>query len=263
MDLAEPYRAQAVAEIRQIAQSLDGFLVHSEYYGDFMSGLLELPRERLHKVPLGIDTSGFPDRPADRRPDRPPTIGFLARHCPAKGLHVLVDAFLALRRGPGAPAARLRSAGWLGEEDREYFEQQRSKVAAAGLADEFSYAGVVDRAGKIEFLRGLDVLAVPTTYREPKGLFVLEALAAGVPVVLPEHGAFPELIAATGGGVLVPPDDPNRLAQTLGELLADEPRRQALARAGHEAVHRRLDALAMARTTLAVLRKVLSNVRGR
>ena len=60
----------------------------------------------------------------------------------------------------------------------------------------------------MRFLQGLDVLSVPTTYREPKGLYVLEALANGVPVVQPRHGSFPELIEATGGGLLVNPDDP-------------------------------------------------------
>ena len=80
---------------------------------------------------------------------------------------------------------------------------------------------------KVRFLHGIDVLSVPTTYREPKGLYVLEALANGVPVVQPRHGSFPELIEATGGGLLVNPDDPHDLARALRQLFDDpgSPRR--------------------------------------
>ena len=110
-------------------------------------------------------------------------------------------------------------------------------------------------------LRSLDILSVPTTHREPKGLFVLEALAAGVPVVLPDHGVFPELVAATGGGCLAPPHDPSALAVSIAALLQDEPRRRRYAAAGRQAVHEHRHAEAMARATLAVIQKLGDNTR--
>ena len=76
------------------------------------------------------------------------------------------------------------------------------------------------------------MLSVPTTYREPKGLYVLEALANGVPVVQPRHGSFPELIEATGGGLLVSPDDPADLARVLYELMGDGSRREEIGQKG-------------------------------
>src|SRR6185503_20548890 len=103
---------------------------------------------------------------------------------------------------------RLRIAGWRGEKNRPYAEEVFAKLRSAGLGDSFEYLGEVDRRGKLDFLGSLDVLAVPTTYKEPKGLFVLEAMAAGIPVVQPDHGAFPEVLAATGGGLLHRPEDP-------------------------------------------------------
>ena len=152
-------------------------------------------------------------------------------------------------------------AGWLGEHNRPYAEAQFAKLRAAGWSDAFQYVGEVDRRGKAEFLRTLDVLSVPTMQREPKGLFVLEALAAGVPVVLPEHGVFPELIAAPGGGCLVPPHDPNALAVTLASLLQDEPCRRRYAATGRQAVLDTRHAEAMARATLALLQKLDDNPR--
>src|SRR5207248_6603131 len=118
----------------------------------------------------------------------------------------------------------------------------RRTLAAAGLEGDFEYVESPDHAGKVRFLQSLDVLSVPTTYQEPKGLYVLEALANGVPVVQPAHGSFPELIEATGGGLLVAPDDPDDLARGLHRLLADAALRLEMGRKGREAVHARFAA---------------------
>jgi glycosyltransferase involved in cell wall biosynthesis len=168
---------------------------------------------------------------------------------------VLVDSFLQLRRRPDMQHARLRVAGWLGENNREYAEAEFAKIQAATEDGVFHYVGEVDRPGKIEFLRQLDVLSVPTTYHEPKGLFVLEAMAAGVPVVQPNHGAFPELIESTGGGCLTAPDDPQGLADSLHSLLTDHQRRRQYAASGLRAVHGQRNAETMARATLEVLQR--------
>jgi glycosyltransferase involved in cell wall biosynthesis len=114
----------------------------------------------------------------------------------------------------------------------------------------------VDRKGKIDFLGSIDVLSVPTVYEEPKGLFVLESLAAGVPVIQPRHGAFPELLARTGGGLLVDPGDTTALATSLAGLLSDPARRKALGEAGRETIHDRFNAERMGEQTLEVLARI-------
>jgi glycosyltransferase involved in cell wall biosynthesis len=220
-----------------------------------MGAYLDIPPRQMHQVPLGIDVDGFASSSDERPSGRPPVIGYLARLTPPKGLHILVDALVRLRRRLGEGSFRLHVAGWLGKSDRDYAEQQFEKLRAGGLEGAFSYAGTVDRAEKIAFLQGLDLLSVPTTYREPKGLYVLEALAAGVPVVQPAHGAFPELLAATGGGRLTAPNNPEALADTLAELLAQPAELQALGRIGREAVHRDFNAATMALRTLEVYRQ--------
>jgi glycosyltransferase involved in cell wall biosynthesis len=258
--LVEPFRSQIMDLIQGLMRQADGFLVNSQYYAQHMAAYLDIPSDKIHQVPLGIDVTGFPT-PLDTLPaldNRPPTIGYLARLTPTKGLHLLVDAVIHLHRQLGHKNIRLHLAGWLGKSDRAYAEEQFDKLRAAGLEGAYSYAGTIDRAEKVEFLRGLDVLSVPTTYREPKGLYVLEALAAGVPVVQPDHGAFPELLAATGGGRLVPPDDPVALADTLAQLLADPAECRALGQAGQETVWRDFDAPTMARQTWEVYRRFLT-----
>jgi glycosyltransferase involved in cell wall biosynthesis len=261
-ELEEPYRSQALAEVRKLAQHIDGFLVFTKYYADFMAEYLQVPREKMHLVPMGLrldDAALAPSPPVSR----PPTVGYFARICPAKGFHLLVDAFLRLRKMPGLEQARLHAAGWLGEGDRTFYDEQLAKLRAAGAEGHFWYAGAVDRQQKFEFLRGLDAFSVPTTYREPKGIYVLEALAVGTPVVQPDHGSFPELIAAAGGGQLVPPHDAGKLADTLYSLLRNPELRSALSAAGQTGVRQRFAAEQMARDTLAVYQRFLEPARQR
>lgn len=247
--LPQPFRGQAFAEIRQLVDSVDGFLVHSQFYGDFMAGYLGIPRDRIHQIPLGIDLAGFETKSKTSRQETPLTIGYLARLAPEKGLHLLVDAYLELRRQPDFGDLKLAIAGWLGEQHRPYAEAQFEKLKAAGFEADYQFAGSISREEKIEFLRGIDVLSVPTVQQEPKGLFVLEALAAGVPVVQPEHGAFPELLDATGGGRLVPALDAEQLAAGIADLLRDHEARFELASVGQRTVHEAFAAEAAARRT--------------
>src|SRR5262249_4888285 len=153
--------------------------------------------------------------PAEGAPGRPFTVGYFARICPEKGLHVLVEAFHLFRKTPGTQGSRLHVSGWLGENNRRYFEELRRRLRGWGLDGDCAHLECPDHARKVRFLQGLDVLSVPTTYREPKGLYVLEALANGVPAVQPAHGSFPELVEHTGGGLLVRPEDPADLAAGL------------------------------------------------
>jgi glycosyltransferase involved in cell wall biosynthesis len=247
--LNEPYRTNALAAIRERARDFDGFFVHSAYYRDFMSGYLGLPPEKFHIIPLGIDLSGHDGTPSEKKADAF-QVGYFARVCPEKGLHQLVDGFRLFHKRH--PNSRLRAAGYLGSRDRDYFEKIRQ--AARDLGTAFDYAGSPKtHEEKVEFLKTLDVLSVPTVYREPKGLYVLEALANGVPVVQPRHGAFPEMLEATGGGLLVEPGDPEDLARALEELMKDPTGRMQFARGGRSAVHSQYDDATMARRTLEIL----------
>ena len=126
-----------------------------------------------------------------------------------------MDAFLKLRRRPGFEDTRLLAAGYLGAGLSRIRREQFAAIRGPARRDHFEYLGEVDRRGKLEFLEQIDVLSVPTVYRDPKGLFVLESLAAGVPVVQPDHGAFPELLEALGGGRLTRPNDAGHLADVL------------------------------------------------
>jgi len=252
--LPSAVRGQALELTRAHCRELDGFIATCAYYADFMAEYLQIPRARIDVVYPGLNLHGY-GGPRPARNGAPFTIGYFARICPEKGLHTLTEAFRLLARTPGQQPCRLRVSGWLGENNRHYFEDLRQQLRAFGLGDQVDHVPAPDHASKVRFMHAIDVLSVPTTYREPKGLYVLEALANGVPVVQPRHGSFPELVAATEGGLLVQPDDPADLARGLAQLRDDPQARAELGRKGRQAVHERFTAQAMARATVAVYGK--------
>jgi glycosyltransferase involved in cell wall biosynthesis len=255
--LPEPYRSRTFDLIRQHSRHIDGYIATSAYYADYMAGYLGIERSRIHVVYPGLNLAGH-DGTGRVSVEPPYTIGYFARICPAKGLHTLVEAFRLLKQQGDAPPARLRVSGYLGPNDRAYFDELQARIKNWGLADHFEHVESPDHTSKLHFLQSLDVLSVPTSYREPKGLYVLEAMANGVPVVQPRHGSFPELIEATGGGILVNPDDPADLARGLRRMLDDHDGRREMGRRGREAVRQRFGAANMAAGTVAVYRQYVA-----
>jgi glycosyltransferase involved in cell wall biosynthesis len=236
--LTGAYRDRAIALIKSHVPNVDRFIAVSDYCAAFMSEFLEIPAARIDVVPLGITMDGYGRHAGS---DDQFTVGYFARIAPEKGLHVLADAYIRLRRRLGGARIRLEAAGYMAPSQAGYLDDVRRMLDAAGLGGEFTYRGVVDRAGKLAFLQGLDVLSVPATYDEPKGMFLLEAMACGVPVVQPDRGAFPEVIDRTGGGLLVKPDDPADLADGLYALWSDRGLARELGRRAYDGVRAHYD----------------------
>lgn len=255
--LPEPYQTQSRDEMRRRAGDVAAYVAMNQYYADYMRDYLRLDPAVVHVVPAGLDLTGHATGPRTVH-DQRRAIGFLARICHDKGLHQLIDAFTILARDPTLSDVQLRVAGYLGPSDQTYFDEQQQRIDKLGLSDRFEYVGELDRKEKIDFLQSLDIMCLPTVYRESKGLSVVEALANAVPVVLPRHGAFPELIEDTRGGLLCDPNDASSLARSLKELLTDRPRAEQLGQAGQAAVQARHGSAIMAERTIALYRELLA-----
>ena len=232
--LIEPYRGRAIDLIRRQVTAVDRFIAVSDFYVPVMAKLLAIPESRIAVVPLGINLNGYQQRRASGGLFR---VGYFARIAPEKGLHALGEAYVHFRkRTTTATDIRLEAAGYLGRADTPYFENVKRRLDAAGRLGEFTYHGAVDRGGKLAFLQTLDVLSVPAPYDEPKGVFLLEAMASGVPVVQPRRGAFTEIVEKTGGGRLVAPDDPKALGDALFDMWQDRAKTAALGERGFQGV---------------------------
>ena len=251
-------REQLKRVIRARVPDVTRFVATSDYYAGAMAEYLDVPRERIDVVYTGLASEYLNSPTTPRDPSRPPTIGYLARICSEKGLSRLIDAFVELRKLPAMENARLKVAGYLGPKDEKWFATLRERINGLGLAGAFEYLGEVDRDAKLAFLDSIDVFSVPTAYPEAKGIYVLEALARGVPVVQPSHGSFPELIRLTGGGLLAPPGDAPALAQHLADLLRNPERRAELGRKGRAAVESTFTDDRMAANMLRVYEAAMS-----
>ena len=252
--LAEPYRSQAWQMLRDLAEEVDAFVAVSHYYGRRMQQRLGLPDDRLHVVHNGIDPDGY--APPDAPPD-PPAVGFLSQMCRGKGLDILVEAFLELKRDDRLSGLKLLLSGGKTAADEALLRGVRGRLSRSGVAGDVESLDEFDRPAKQAFLPRLSVLSVPARDPEAFGLFALEALACGVPVVLPRHGAFVEIVEATGGGVLYEPNEPAVLAEALRELLLDPQRARAMGLAGREAVLGHFNIQRAARDLARVCRRVI------
>lgn len=237
--LKEPWRSECLRLIRSNLQHVDRFIAVSEYYAGFMSEYLGIARDRIDVAPLGISLEGHSDAERDR--SGPLQIGYFARVAPEKGLHVLAEAVSRMQQ-----PAKLRAAGYLPPEHTAYVRDLEQKYG-------FRYEGSPDRAGKIAFLQSIDVFSMPSPYADPKGISLLEAMANGVPVVQPNRGSFPEIMAKTRGGVVYESDG---LAQTLDELAADRDRLRQLGRNAASGVREFYSITQMAKRTAEIYQSV-------
>ena len=249
--LPQPHYDEARRLLREQAQHVDAFVAMNHYYAAFMSDYLSVPRDRVHVIPHGLKLEGHGAQRVSSAGNSQ-MIGYFARICPEKGLHVLIAAFEQLMEDPRFASLKLRVAGYLGDLDRPYLEGIKKRVQSWPRPQQFEYVGELDRAGKIAFLQSLDVFSVPTVYHESKGLSTLEAMANAVPVVVPSHGVFPELVADSGGGLLHEPENPAALAAVLKELLMNPERAKSLGLSGQRAVQSRYHDAGMAEKTAAL-----------
>jgi glycosyltransferase involved in cell wall biosynthesis len=219
--------------LAQRTADVDLFIAPSRYFGDVMSRRLNIPSSKIQVVYNGINLEGYSPAPM---PPNPPVVGYFARMCREKGLDTLVEAYILLRQRDRIKNLKLHIGGGCGPGDEPFVAELRKRLASANVLQDVQFSPNIDRSAKQDFLRKLSVFSVPALYGEAFGLYVIEALASGVPVVQPDVAAFPELIAAIGGGRLCKPADASALADGLEQILADPTLAKTIGQNGRKAV---------------------------
>lgn len=246
--LPESHRTSCWDTLGQRTREADLLLAPSHYFAGVMSRRLGISLQRIRIVPAGINLDGYPNSEEIGGNSRmnPPVLGFFTRMCADKGLHLLVEAFINLRQRGTAPGLKLQVGGYCGKGDVQFVSGLKQRLRQAGLEEASSFHPNVDRSEKIALLKSMTAFSVPATYGEAFGLYLLEAMAAGVPVVQPNTAAFPELIGGTGGGVLFQPGEPGALEAAVEKVVTNPTQASALSRAGASAVRQRYSSDAMA-----------------
>jgi len=251
--LQSPYSQQAWQILTERASDVDRFVAVSKYYADVMRQRLRLGAARISIVYTGISLEGC--EPSPTAPEVP-TIGYLSRMCPDRGLDTLVEAFIRLKKKEKLKSAKLRICGGSTVDDKAFLGQIRGRLSSCGLMADVEFVPDFDRSSRLAFLRTVSVLSVPEKQPVAYGLYVLEALAAGVPVVEPAIGVFPELLEMTGGGVLYEPNSAEALAAAMEPLLADPDLARELGKRGRDAVSEKFNIEQTARDLVRIYGEV-------
>jgi glycosyltransferase involved in cell wall biosynthesis len=252
--LGEPYSSEAWDLLRKCSRDISFFISVSRSYGERIAPRLGLDENRLNTLYMGIDITEF--QPADSPPERP-TIGFLSRMCPERGLDTLVEAFILLKQEPGFKTCQLRISGGKSDADGTFLKGIRRRLDTAGVSGDVLFEPEFLGQGRRQWLKELTVMCVPEKEEAAYGLFALESQAAGVPIVVPKIGTFPELLDLTGGGVLVDINSPRFFAAVLSPLLLDPDSARELGKKGRRGIEEHFDIEKTAKNLISVLDKVI------
>ena len=255
-ELASPYNQQAWEILCERARDIDAFISVSNYYADVMKERLKLRDSQVYVVYPGISLEHY--KPAETKP-RIPTIGFLSQMSSDKGLEILVDAFVIIKRNEKLKNARLYIAGGYNVKDRDFMKSIEQKLSEHGLLKDVQIMLNFGYKEKKEFLQKLSVLSVPEKHQSAYGLYLIEALATGVPVVEPATGVFTEILEQTGGGLLYKPNEAAKLAETIENLLIDTDYAERLGSEGRVSVFENFNVKNSAEEMASIFMKTVKN----
>ncbi len=236
-EMKEPYRGNAWKMIAKEAVHVDRFITPSQYYKNLFIKKTGLKGDNISVIPLGFDSQEFPDKPLKQRP---PAIGYFCRVSHMNGFDKLADAFIKLKSENSIPGLTLNVCGGYTGDDKPFISEQIKKIKGHGFQKSVRIYPEFQGNKKMEFFSDVDVISVPVRKYDGYGLYILEANSAGIPVVQPATGAFPEIVDITGGGIIYSPDTVEELATTLLRVLNDHELRTRLGRTGQDTVKREL-----------------------
>lgn len=234
VDMEGDYEQQCWDVMASHADDVDAFISVSDWYAQETTERMSIPPEKMHVVPLGIDLS---DRESPPVSFDPPVLGYLSKMTESLGLGLLVDAFIALKKNPELAVLKLRVTGGQMGPDVTYVNSLKKKLVTAGVDADAEFLEGFEPDHRRDFMQTISVLSVPSPRGESFGMFIAEALAAGVPVVQPDTGGYPEVVNATGGGLIYDVNDPDGLVNALESLLLDPDRARAMGQQGRDVVN--------------------------
>jgi glycosyltransferase involved in cell wall biosynthesis len=233
--MGSPWAGKVWDTMAEKTADADAFISVSNAYADEMEERLALQRDKLHVVHIGIEADSYP---SSSLPSRPPVLGYMARMSEGCGLGHVVEAFIELKAGSGFEDLKLMVTGGKTHDDDRFVDGIKETLEKAGVMPDVTFVDHFHGEARRHFLSQLTVLSVPGEEQSAFGLYLLEAMAAGVPVVQPDVGGFRELVDITGGGIIVPAGDQEALVEGLGTLLSDNERARELGRRALEGVGR-------------------------
>lgn len=248
--LGTPASTEIRKQIASLASSVDGWIAVSHATRERFTQRTRISPDLIHTVWTGIDLDAFVP---DMSPPDTPVLGFLGRLSATRGLDKVIHAFIELKRDLFYRNVQLRIIGTCPPDDRAFTTSAQKEITAAGFADDVSWHIHVNDDAKAFLLRGCTLVSVPPREPEAFGLFIPETLASGVPLVLPRSGSYPELITATGGGILYDDNTTEGLLTAWRGILSEPAPLHEAAQRARESALRLFRSETMARKIAALL----------
>ena len=234
VDVMEPrFRDHVWGLMQKAVEHVDGFVAVSDYYASRMKESMKIPMEKLTSIHIGVDPADYFPHPIENKKR---TIGYVSRMCHDNGLDILVDAFIGLKKRKGFEDVTLAITGGSTAVDTKYLNDLKTRLKKNNLTDQVDFHEDFSAEGLKAFYEKVMVLSVPVRNGEAFGIYLLESMASGVPVIQPALGAFPEIINISGGGVVYEPNEPTFLTQALADTLSDPALLSQLSHAGIKGV---------------------------
>lgn len=233
----ENFKIQTWDLMKERARDVDAFFAVSNYYANVMQPVLDIPDEKLFIHHITLDPAEYTYQNTS---EKPMNIGYISRMCESNGLEVLVDAFILLKKYPEWEAVKLIITGGSTGENDAFVKSVKKKINQSGLENYVEFHKDFED-GRHDFFKKVSMLSVPVLEGEAFGLYLIESMASGVPVVQPALGAFPEIVEKSGGGIIYHQNTPEQLAKTLTELLGNSEKLDQLSKAGRQGVEQKFN----------------------
>lgn len=219
VDVMKPsYRKEVWKLMKEKAVDVDAFIAVSHYYAGVMKDRMELPDRKVFPIYLGVDPGDYEFIPSSSKPRN---IGYLSRLCAENGFDIVVDAFLLLKREDEFHDVKLIVTGGYTGADHRFIKKLKRRIARAGFTGSVDFHEEFEGEGRKLFFRKTAIASVPVRKGEAFGMYLPELMAAGIPIVQPALGAFPEIVRLSEGGRVYSPNTPGELASAWATLLRD------------------------------------------
>jgi glycosyltransferase involved in cell wall biosynthesis len=247
------YREKVWKLMSEKAVDVDAFIAVSDYFKNRMLQEMKLPADKVHCLYLGVDPGDYEYLPVTEKPGN---IGYLSRMCHENGFDILVDAFILLKKKEGFKDVKLIVTGGSTGDDTKYLKSIRKKLSEEKLESEVEFHELFEGPGRKEFFKKITLLSVPVRNGEAFGMYLLEAMAGGIPVVQPALGAFPEIVSISEGGIVYQPNTPEELCESLAALLSDPSKLNELSVNARKGVETKFDIHQHAKAMIDIYRRI-------
>ncbi|PKQ62011.1 hypothetical protein BZG02_13810 [Labilibaculum filiforme] len=251
--MKDSFRNKIWALMSSKATHLDAFVAVSDFYARVSIEKMSLAKEKVFTNHLGVD----PDEYTFTAPNtKARNIGYISRMCEANGFDLMVDAFMELKKDHNFNDVKLILTGGSTGDDKTIIKQVRHKLKEKKLLEQVEFHEDFDGAGRHDFFKKVRMISVPVRNGEAFGLYLLESMASGVPVVQPNLGAFPEIVEKSKGGIIYKNNTAKELAKALKELLKEENKLQELAVTARKGVEKGFNIYTQTDQLIEIYRKL-------